>query len=34
MDVLNCYMTVKDKCYIFFNVLKFEKYIVYVKIQI
>jgi len=27
-------MTEKDKCYVFLNVLKFEEYIVYVKVRI
>jgi len=27
-------MSVKDKCYVFFNALKFEEYIVYIKVRI
>jgi len=33
-NVLNSCMTRKDKYYVFFNVLKFEKYILYVKVRI
>jgi len=34
MNVPNSCMTRKDKYYVFLNVLKFEEYIVYVKVQI
>jgi len=33
MNIPNSYVTKKEKYYIFLNVLKFEKYIVYVKYE-
>jgi len=34
INVSNSYITGKDKYYVFFNVLKFKKYIVYVIVWI
>jgi len=34
MNIPNSYMNGKDKYYVFLNVLKFEKYIMYVKVWI
>jgi len=34
MNIPNSCMNEKDKCYVFLNVLKFEEYIVYVKIRV
>jgi len=34
MNVLNSFLTRKDKYYVFLNMLKFEEYIVYVKVRI